>query len=110
MVDSAFATENRMPIDWSPFVALVRRHERFLLTTRVRPAPDGLGSMLGLADALEAFGKKTRLLIASIFPPRYGFMDPGRRIERYEPPGRQYDGAQAIIVLDTGTWNQLGDF
>ena len=29
--------EPKMPIDWSPFVDLVRNHQRFLLTTHVRP-------------------------------------------------------------------------
>ena len=31
-----------MPIDWSPFVDLVHRHQRFVLTTHVRPDGDGL--------------------------------------------------------------------
>src|SRR5436853_301255 len=42
-----------MPVNWTPFVDLVRRHQRFLITTHVRPDPDGLGSQLGLADALD---------------------------------------------------------
>ena len=41
-----------MPLDWSPFVDLVGRHQRFLLTTHVRPDGDGLGSMLALSDTL----------------------------------------------------------
>lgn len=99
-----------MPIDWAPFVELVRRHRRFLLTTHVRPDPDGLGSQLALADALEKLGKDVRLLIASNWPPRYDFMDPQRRIARFEPPGDAWRDTEAVVVLDTGTWNQLGDF
>jgi phosphoesterase RecJ-like protein len=99
-----------MPLDWSPFVALVRGHRRFLLTTHVRPDGDGLGSMLALADALEAQGKSVRLTVASTLPPRYDFLDPAKRIRRFEPPGDEYCDADAVVVLDTGTWNQLGDF
>lgn len=99
-----------MPIDWSPFVDLVRRHMRFIITTHVRPDPDGLGSQLGLANVLEGMGKETQLVISSNWPPRYDFMDPTRRIKRFTPPGDEYRKAEAIIVLDTGTWNQLGDF
>ena len=40
-----------MSQDWSPFVAFVRRHERFLVTTHVRPDGDALGSQLALAEA-----------------------------------------------------------
>src|SRR5262245_34876619 len=99
-----------MPIDWTPFVDIVRRCQRFLLTTHVRPDPDGLGSQLGLAEVLEGMGKQVRLVIASNWPPRYDFMDPGKRIRRFESPGREYRDVEAVIVLDTGTWNQLGDF
>ena len=42
-----------MPLDWSPFVDIVQRHQRFLLTTHVRPDGDGLGSMLALADTID---------------------------------------------------------
>jgi phosphoesterase RecJ-like protein len=99
-----------MPIDWKPFVEFVRRHRRFLLTTHVRPDGDGLGSMLALTEALEAIGKEARLVVASTYPPRYAFLDPGRRVGYFEPPGEQYRDAEAVVVLDTGTWNQLGSF
>jgi phosphoesterase RecJ-like protein len=99
-----------MPIDWSAFVDLVRRHRRFLLTTHVRPDGDGLGSMLALADTLRRLGKTSRLVVASFLPPRYDFLDPARQVRHFEPPGDEYRDAEAIVVLDTGTWNQLGDF
>jgi phosphoesterase RecJ-like protein len=99
-----------MPLDWSPFVDLVRGHRRFLLTTHVRPDGDGLGSMLALADALESQGKSVRMTVASTLPPRYDFLDPAKRIRQFAPPADEYREADAVIVLDTGTWNQLGDF
>jgi phosphoesterase RecJ-like protein len=101
-----------MPIDWTPFVDLVHRHQRFLLTTHVRPDGDGLGSMLALADVLEAppLSKTVNMTVASVLPPRYDFLDPARRVRRFEPPGDDYRDADAVIVLDTGTWNQLADF
>ncbi|HEV3259203.1 MAG TPA: bifunctional oligoribonuclease/PAP phosphatase NrnA [Gemmataceae bacterium] len=99
-----------MPIDWGPFVELVRRHGRFLLTTHVRPDGDGLGSMLALAETLRHEGKEVQLVIASTMPPRYSFLDPEGSIERFTPPGERWRRAEVVIVLDTGTWNQLGDF
>ena len=98
-----------MPLDWSPFVDLTRRHQRFLLTTHIRPDGDGLGSMLALADTLEAQGKQARLVVASSLPPRYAFLDPNGRIERFAAEDGPRD-TDAVLVLDTGTWNQLGDF
>src|SRR5690242_10438624 len=99
-----------MPIEWSPFVDLVHKHRHFLLTTHVRPDPDGLGSQLGLADVLEGMGKTVQMVIASDWPPRYNFLDPQRRITRFAPPGHAYKQTEVIVVLDTGTWNQLGNF
>lgn len=96
-----------MPVDWAPFVNLVRAHRRFLLTTHVRPDGDGLGSMLALAEILEQQGKQADLVITSTFPPRYLFLDPSQRIQRFAPPGDSLRGADAVLVLDTGTWNQL---
>jgi phosphoesterase RecJ-like protein len=98
-----------MPLDWSPFVDLVQSHQCFLLTTHVRPDGDGLGSMLALADALEARGKTVHMTVGSVLPPRYDFLDPKRRVQRFQPPGEAYRQADAAVVLDTGTWNQLGD-
>jgi phosphoesterase RecJ-like protein len=99
-----------MPIDWSPFVEFVRRHQRFVLTTHVRPDGDGLGSMLALEDALRRQGKEVRMTVASSFPPRYRFLDPAGRIQHFRLPGDECRHADAVVVLDTGTWNQLGDF
>jgi phosphoesterase RecJ-like protein len=98
-----------MPLDWTPLIDLVRRRRRFLLTTHVRPDGDGLGSMLALADVLEAQGKEVRMTVASTLPARYDFLDPRRRVRRFEAPGDVYRAVDAAIVLDTGTWNQLGD-
>jgi phosphoesterase RecJ-like protein len=98
-----------MPLDWTPLIEMVRRRRRFLLTTHVRPDGDGLGSMLALADVLQAHGKDVRMTVASVLPPRYDFLDPGKRVRRFAPPGDSYHDVDAAIVLDTGTWNQLGD-
>jgi phosphoesterase RecJ-like protein len=99
-----------MPIDWKPFVDLVRRRQRFLLTTHVRPDPDGIGSQLGMADVLQGMGKQVRLVIAGVWPPRYDFLDPDRRIRKFELPGDEYRDIEAVVILDTGTWTQLGEF
>ena len=100
-----------MPLDWTPFVELVRRCNRFLLMTHVRPDGDALGSELALAAVLRQHGKQARVVIASNLPPRYKFLDPdGSRIELFAPPGDSFRDTDAVIVVDTGTWNQLGDF
>ncbi len=55
-------------------------------------------------------GKSVRLTVASKLPPRYDFLDPDRHVRQFVPPGNDYRDAEALIVLDTCTWNQLEDF
>lgn len=97
-----------MALDWSPFVAFVGRHQRFLVTTHVRPDGDALGSQLAMCVALEAIGKTCRPMVASPVPDRYRFMDTSAKIELFQPPGETFLDCDAIVVVDTGTWNQLG--
>jgi phosphoesterase RecJ-like protein len=99
-----------MPIQWEPFVDLVRPAKRILMTTHIRPDADGLGSMRALAEGLESIGKQVRMTVASIMPPRYDFLNADRRVERFTLPGEECKATDLAIVLDTGTRNQLGDF
>ncbi len=99
-----------MPIQWTPFVDFVRNSRRLLLTTHVRPDGDGLGSMRALGEVLEQLGKQVKQVVASPLPARYDFLNLDDRIERFTTPGDAWKDADAVVVLDTGTWNQLGDF
>ena len=100
-----------MPVDWSPFVEFVRSHQKFLIMTHVRPDGDALGSEIGLACALRQLGKSVRVAVASDLGPRYEFANSvSTPIERFRGPGDEFRDIDAIIVVDTGTWTQLGDF
>lgn len=98
-----------MPVDWTSFVELVRRHRRILLTTHYRPDGDGLGSMLALADTLRQRDREVQMVISGTMPARYHFLDPDQQIHTYRAPGDDWRQAELAIVLDTGTWNQLND-
>lgn len=99
-----------MPVDWSPLVELVEKRQNFLLTTHIRPDGDGLGSMLALGEILLQRGKQVQMVVASLLPDRYAFLDPDRHVQVFHEPEQKHRNADAIIVLDTGTWNQLGSF
>ncbi len=101
-----------MPLDWSPLVRLIQATDDILLMTHIRPDADGLGSQLALHDALTAIGKRCRVVIASKLPPRYQFLDPDKKvIEQFtEATADRFRNVGAVIVMDTGTWGQLGDF
>ena len=95
-----------MALDWTPFVEFVREHDRFLLMTHRKPDGDAIGSEVAMADGLRRFGKQVQVAVLNAFPERYRFLDPEHTI-------RVFDGSErpgAVIILDTGTWNQLESF
>jgi phosphoesterase RecJ-like protein len=95
-----------MALDWRPLVDLVQRGQRILLTTHVRPDGDGLGSLKALATTFQAMGKQTTLVIPGFMPGRYAFLDPERAIKSFDSRV-DHGPIDVLMVVDTGTWNQL---
>lgn len=98
-------------MDWSPLVELIGKHQRFVLSSHVRPDADAIGSELGLAAALESLGKDVRIVNPSHGAPNLGFLDPERRVAKI---GETLTDAQALdtdvhIIVDTSAWGQLQD-
>ena len=100
-----------MSIDWDAFRTNVHRHQRFLLTSHIKPDCDALGSELGMALALEAIGKQVRIVNADATPSHLQFIDPQNRIEALTPEiaSEISTGFDAILILDTSAWIQLGE-
>jgi phosphoesterase RecJ-like protein len=101
-----------MTIDWAPLADLIEAHDRFLVTTHVRPDGDALGSEVGMVGLLRHRGKDVRVVNASPTPPRYDFLDPDAAIFEHfgvkVQPSELAD-REVAIILDLSSWNQLGD-
>jgi len=96
-------------VDFPEAVALLRRADRLVLTTHVKPDGDALGSMAALARWLAGMGKQVLPVVPTPPPAKYAFLDPDRRIR---VAGRDVDPASVpladlVCVVDTGTWLQL---
>ena len=101
-----------MTIDWTPLAALIETHDRFLVTTHVRPDGDALGSEVGMVGLLRQKGKDVRAVNASPTPPRYDFLDPQSTLFEHFGAAVQPEelaDREVAIILDLSTWNQLGD-
>lgn len=99
-----------MTIDWNRWCEIVRGHQRFVLTSHIRPDCDALGSELAMAAVLEALGKHVRIVNGQATPPGLAFIDPARKIlalgEDVQPA--DLSDVDVIMVLDTSAWAQLG--
>jgi len=102
-----------MTIDWTPLADLIATHDRFLVTTHVRPDGDALGSEVGMAGLLRQKGKDVRVVNASRTPPRYDFLDPeGTLFEHFgaiTDPAAALADREVVVILDLSAWSQLGD-
>lgn len=99
-----------MPIDWKRFAEVVNAHQSFVLTSHMRPDCDALGSELGMAGVLAAAGKPSQTINGDGVPHHLRFIDPEQRIQVLGESATPADIAQAdaIMVLDTSSWAQLG--
>ncbi|REK05424.1 MAG: bifunctional oligoribonuclease/PAP phosphatase NrnA [Planctomycetota bacterium] len=99
-----------MSISWPRFTELINSHDRFLLTSHVRPDCDALGSELGMAGVLEALGKDVLVVNAQQTPPNLAFIDPDKRLKTLGVDVEPFhlEGCEVLIVLDTSAWAQLG--
>ncbi|HVA49052.1 MAG TPA: DHHA1 domain-containing protein [Pirellulales bacterium] len=98
-------------IDWARFASLIHFHQRFLLTSHIRPDCDALGSELGMAGLLDALGKDVLIVNAQKTPPNLAWIDTARRIKTLGVDVQLPDLAdrEVMLVLDTSAWQQLGD-
>lgn len=100
-----------MTINWEPLREIIESHERFILTSHVRPDADAIGSELGMAALLDRLGKRVRIVNPSGMPKNLEFLDPNRKVFKFN----QQAGEAAIedtdvhLILDTSAWAQLGD-
>ena len=99
-----------MAVNWQEFVEVIQRHERFILTSHIRPDCDALGSVLGMMDILEQLGKDVMIVNGQPTPPNLSFIDPENRIQAIGVDVQLEDLQDRDIhmVLDTSAWAQLG--
>ena len=97
-------------VQWSRFVEIVKKHERFVLTTHIRPDCDALGSEMALGMALESLGKDVVYCNAFAVPPSLRFVDPEGKTKQLgvDIQPEQLADREVLIILDTSAWAQLG--
>lgn len=100
-----------MAVDWQPLIDIVNAHQRFAITSHVRPDADAIGSEMGLAGILESLGKTVRIINPSATPDHLKFLDPTGRIGKVgtEVPVAMACENDVHFIVDTSAWQQLND-
>jgi phosphoesterase RecJ-like protein len=97
---------------WDDIIALIQRHDRFVLTTHERPDGDGVGCELALAAFLKQLGKEVAIVNNDPVPEMLEFLDPHGSVRVYHPDrdDATLENAQVVFVLDSAEgWSRLGE-
>jgi phosphoesterase RecJ-like protein len=100
-------------INWQRFVQQIAAASKIVLTAHHRPDGDCIGSELAMYRVLTQLGKDVCIINPHKTPPTLKFLDPDNIICPLETltddDKKRFDAADLIFVLDTSTWQQLGD-
>lgn len=83
----------------------IRKRQRFVITSHVRPDGDAIGSSLAMAYALRELGKDVRVVFRDE-PPGPLQVFPG--VRDIEVTGRVDDTGDAVIVMESGDLKRTG--
>jgi bifunctional oligoribonuclease and PAP phosphatase NrnA len=83
----------------------IRRRQRFVITSHVRPDGDAIGSSLAMAYALRELGKDVRVVFRDA-PPGPLQVFPG--VSDIEVAARVDDPGDAVIVMESGDLKRTG--
>jgi len=93
---------------WAPLADLIAAHDRFLISSHIRPDGDAIGSALAMRRLLERLGKDAVCVMDE---------DPGRMYECFFSPGEiqildtqvpSFAGREVMVMVDAGEWYRLG--
>jgi phosphoesterase RecJ-like protein len=92
---------------------LIKGSRRVLITSHRDPDGDSVGSQLALAELVEHLGKSCRVINQGDLPHKYGFLDPGGKIENLDAvTGSEKAGGGApdlVFVLDCTSMSRVGE-
>ena len=94
-----------MTSDASRAAEEIRRRQRFVLTSHVRPDGDAIGSQLAMAAALRHLGKEARVINRDPAPPPLRVF-PG--VSDIQIADRTDDPGDCVIVMESGDLSRTG--
>lgn len=87
--------------------AIIKKEDRFLITTHVRPDGDSLASVLVFAGLLDAFRKSCRICIDDGVPRKYDFLPGIERVKSFDDLPDS-SGIGTAVVLDASGLERTG--
>jgi bifunctional oligoribonuclease and PAP phosphatase NrnA len=89
-------------------LALLRKHQHFLVTSHARPDGDAIGSALGLMHLLDGMGKRVEVAFADAIPVIYRSLPGADRIHSTDPPSLPAEAPEVAILLECDSIERTG--
>ncbi|MSR30144.1 MAG: bifunctional oligoribonuclease/PAP phosphatase NrnA [Gemmataceae bacterium] len=99
-----------MTINFEHFRRFLDGKSSILISTHGRPDGDAIGSCLAMAELLKQLGKESHVCFPTPPSSRYDFLLAQQTFQTFDAQRPPAVTPQGVLILDTGTWNQLGDF
>ena len=95
-----------------PFLDILSRANRVLVTTHVRPDGDAVGTAVAMALGLAERKIESEVLLLSKLPPKFSFLFDEQNVPLIVADGSypepfSLDRFDTLLVVDTATWSQL---
>jgi nanoRNase/pAp phosphatase (c-di-AMP/oligoRNAs hydrolase) len=97
-------------VNWAPLRSIIENNQTFLISSHVRPDADALGSELGIAAILRAFGKECTIVNGTAPPSNLEFLNPDGSILKLgdQIAAADLPDVDVHLIVDTSAWQQLG--
>lgn len=94
-----------------PVLDALLHHERFLITTHVRPDGDAIGSQLALGMVLRKMGKAVAMINSDPVPDNLAWLPGVEEVQTFDKSLAQLEqiaAAEVIVVVDTNGLERIG--
>ena len=92
-------------------LSLISKHERFFITTHIRPDGDALGSEIALGLFLQSLGKEVAMINSDPSPMNLDWLPGMDQVQVFDggiEQRKSVDGADVLFILDTNAKDRLG--
>src|ERR1041385_4246338 len=83
----------------------IKKYNRFLIGSHVRPDGDAIGSELALGLLLKGMGKDVTIWNSDLVPDKYSFLP---QAELVKQPSAQPQDFEVVFALDNASFPRLG--
>lgn len=94
-----------------PVLDALLNHDRFLITTHVRPDGDAIGSQLALGQVLRKLGKEVAMINSDPAPDNLAWLPGVEEVQVFDKSLAQLEqiaNAEVIVVVDTNGLERIG--